>query len=30
MKKREPIRKIMSSHPIVLFLNDGLEQYLKP
>lgn len=26
MKKREPIRNIMTPHPIVLFLNDGLEQ----
>jgi CBS domain-containing protein len=26
MKKREPIRNIMTPHPIVLFLNDGLEK----
>jgi len=26
MKKREPIRKIMTPHPIVLILNDGLEK----
>jgi len=26
MKNREPIRNIMTPHPIVLFLNDGLEK----
>jgi len=26
MKKREPIRNIMTPHPIVLILNDGLEK----
>ena len=26
MKKLEPIRNIMTPHPIVLFLNDGLEK----
>ena len=26
MKKREPIRNIMTLHPIVLSLNDGLEK----